>query len=65
MGVYIITGESLLLGGAVVDEGVVGKAVIVCMVVFNFDRVVCCILFEHQFGLDSLIPRGVCHQVDV
>ena len=38
--VYAAICESLLPGGAVVDEGVVGKLAAVCMVVLNFYTVV-------------------------
>ena len=38
--VYTAIGESLLPGGAVVDEGSVGKSAVVCMVVLNFHKVV-------------------------
>ena len=44
-----------MLGGAVVDEGIVGEAAIVCMIVFNFDEVVGSELFECKLGLDGFI----------
>ena len=48
-----------------VDEGVVRKAAILCMVVFDFIKVVGSKLFECKLGLDGFIAGTVCHHVDV
>ena len=44
--IYATIGESLLPEGAVVDEGIVCKLTIVCMEVFDLDKVVGGKLFE-------------------
>ena len=44
--IYATLGESLLPGGTVVNEGIVSKLVVECVVVFNFDKVVGGELFE-------------------
>ena len=55
VGIDPAIGESLLPFGAVVDEGIVGEAAIVGVVVFNVDVLVGGELFECEFGLDSFI----------
>jgi hypothetical protein len=55
VGIDPTIGESLLPLRAVVNEGVVGEASVVCMVVFNIYEMVCRELFESEFGLDGFI----------
>ena len=55
VGIDATIGESLLLGGAVVNEGIVGEVAIDCMVVLDIDKMVCPKLLESKFGLDGFI----------
>ena len=55
VGIDPAIGESLLPLGAVVNEGIVGEAAVVCMVVLNIDKMVCRELFESELGLDGFI----------
>ncbi len=55
MGIDPTVGESLLPCGTVVDEGIVGEAAVVGVVVFNIDKMVGGELFECEFGLDGFI----------
>ena len=54
VGVDATMGELLLLLIAMCNEGVVSKASIVCIIVFDGNMVVCCKWFECQFYLDGL-----------
>jgi hypothetical protein len=55
MGINPTVGESLLPCGTVVDEGIVGEAAVVGVVVLNIDKMVGGELFEGEFGLDGFI----------
>ena len=55
VGIDPTIGESLLPRGAVVNEGVVGEAAIVGVIMFDVDEMVGGELFECEFGLDGFI----------
>ena len=55
VGIDPAIGESLLPCGTVVDEGIVGEAAVVGVVVLNVDKMVGGELFECKFGLDGFI----------
>ena len=55
MGIDPTIGESLLPCGAVVDEGIVGEAAVVGVVVLDGDKMVGGKLFECKFGVDGFI----------
>ena len=55
MGVNATIGESLLPLIAMCNEGIVCKASIVGMIVFDGDMVVGCKLFQQQFCLEGFV----------
>ena len=55
VGIDPAIGELLLPLGTVVDEGVVGEAAIVGVIMLDVDKMVGGELFECEFGLDGFI----------
>ena len=55
MGIDPTISEPLLPCGTVVDEGIVGEAAVVGVVVLNVDEMVGGELLESEFGLDGFI----------
>ena len=65
MGVDSTVGKSLFLACAVVDECIVGKTAIVCMIVIDADVVVGSELLKCMFCLDGFVTAEVLHEMDI
>ena len=65
VGVDATVGESLLPLIAMSNEGIVCKASIICIIVFNGDMVVGYKSLKCQFCLEGFVARQICHHMCV
>ncbi len=65
MGVYATVSDQLLVGSAMLDEGVVCEAAVVSLILLNFDSVASGKLFEGLLGLNRFVRGERLLQMDV